>query len=205
MIYITGCAKSGTTLLRRMFFSFRRCGIVNTEIELDAFVTVPKQQNLNGDTLIGKRTVSTVFSNIMFPKLVEHQLGVIKKHDVKILNIIRDGRDAILSDWISPERWIASIEDAETYKDYITLSVYFEDLVRQPDKVQAQIAETFGLEAKDKFSNYPDFMTQEDKGQYEKYKLSEAKIGQDLEFYKKRCPGLVPRIDKLLRGHNYIG
>lgn len=206
-IYITGCAKSGTTLLRRMFYSFRRCSIVDEEIDIDAFLQVASRDDFkDDDAVVGKRTVSTVFSNIMFPKYREHQLKTIKDNDIKVVNIIRDGRDAILNGWISCDRWIASLQDAETYKDYITATVYFEDLIRQPDKVQGDLVLKLGLEPHAAFSDYPKFMEADDSvvGHYKKYKLSEGKIGQDLERYKKVCPGLREQFDEQLKRHGYL-
>jgi len=207
MIYITGCAKSGTTLLRRMFYAFGESAIINEEIDIDAFVALSKTQKIPDDTaLIGKRTVSTVFSNIMFPTLMEHQLNVIRENGIKVVNIIRDGRDAILNGWISCDRWIASLEQAEQYKQDIAATVCFENLIRKPNKVQKYLADTLGLTPHAKFSDYPAFMNEEDAagGHYQKYQLSEDKIGQDLERYKKVCPGLQSQFDELLKRHGYL-
>jgi nicotinamide mononucleotide adenylyltransferase len=206
MIYITGCAKSGTTLLRRMFYAFERCGVINEEIDLDAFITMGQKEDLQDAILVGKRTVSTVFSNIMFPKLMQYQLDLIKENNIQVVNIIRDGRDAVLNGWISCDRWVESLKQAEKYKGYITATVYFEDLIRKPDEVQNMLAQKLNIKPHAKFSDYPAFMQDEDaaSGHYKKYKLSEKKILQDPERYKKFCPGLQGDFDEFLKRHGYL-
>ncbi len=206
-IFITGCAKSGTTLLRRMFFAYKDCGVINEEIEIDAFASlVNKPNGPKSEAIVGKRTVSTVFSNTMFPSLLDHQLQLIRGNNIKVVNIIRDGRDAVLNGWISCDRWIASLEQAEQYKDYIAAQVYFEDLIRKPDEVQQHLTDVLGLDPHAKFSDYPAFMETDDAvvDHYKKYTLSEDKIGQDPELYKKLCPGLRGKFDELLERHGYL-
>ena len=39
-IYIVGCARSGTTLLRRLFHAFETCEVVPYEIDLDVFAAM---------------------------------------------------------------------------------------------------------------------------------------------------------------------
>lgn len=204
MIYITGCAKSGTTLLRRMFFAFEKCSIIDNEIDINAFVEMARNQGDN--TLVGKRVVSTVLSNTIFPALFNDQLNVIRNNGVRIVNIIRDGRDAVLNGWISCDRWISSLEQAEQYKADIAATVYFEDLIRKPDEVQQYLAGMFGLTLHANFSDYPAFIQEDDAavGYYKKYQLSKDKIGQALDYYKKLCPGLQNKFDELLERHGYL-
>ena len=73
---------------------------------------------------------------------------------IKVLNIIRDGRDVIQSsnNYVKPKRWIESMRQSREYKDLITLQIKYEDFVKNPDKVQKLIATKFELDIKFKFS-----------------------------------------------------
>ena len=139
-------------------------------------------------------------SNVL-TKALDNQYDIIRKNNIVVINVVRDGRDVVLSDgkYVKPRRWIESIKQKEFYKDVIALEVKYEDLIREP---QAEMENTLGLVSEHNFSDYPDYV--EDwvfdwnvsvlarKGlgnekNYGKRKLSEASIGKDLEAYKDIC------------------
>ena len=41
------------------------------------------------------------------------------KNDIAIINVVRDGRDVVLSDgnYVKPQRWIESMQQREKYSD----------------------------------------------------------------------------------------
>ena len=106
-IFITGCAKSGTTLLLRMCFAFRnaeilyRTGFNGHELTLNEFLNIEADKKF----LIGKRLPPFILSNT-YTLEFEDQRRWIKQNDIAIINVTRDGRDVVLSDgkYVKPKR-----------------------------------------------------------------------------------------------------
>ena len=80
--------------------------------------------------------------------------------DVKILWMLRDPRDVLTSThpdqpgkfYVTPERWIASLQLYGPFKhEAQVFTVRYEDLVTNPDAIQARIAQSFNLVASRKF------------------------------------------------------
>jgi len=63
-IYITGCARSGTTLLARLFHAFDNCQIMSEECSLEDFAKIDMSDQ-DCDFLVGKRTEQSIFSNTL--------------------------------------------------------------------------------------------------------------------------------------------
>ena len=191
-ILITGCAKTGTTLLLRLFHAFKDVTIVDGEITLSKFIKI----ECNTKYLIGKRDAGTILSTtrkiLEESELWENQQEMIKEHDIRILNIIRDGRDVILSDdrYVQVERWIECMKQRQNLKHIITLEVTYENLVRHPNLTQKDIMDVFDLEKEHDFSDYPKFLpleTDDSIGAYKKRPIGTKSIGKDLNAYKKIC------------------
>ena len=224
-IFITGCAKSGTTLLLRMCFAFKdtevlyRRGAEGHELDFQEFIDYEPTQKFT----IGKRHPPALLSTIHNRDL-DYQAGNVIKHDIRIINVVRDGRDVILSDgnYVKPERWIDCIEqrDPVMFGNLIDLEVSYENLVRKPDEIQKQIEEKFGIESQSKFSDYPDYVEDwvfdwnvsvlaragkgNEKG-YGKRKVSDKAIGKDPEAYKTICtPEELPVFEKHLKKLGYV-
>jgi len=204
-IFITGCAKSGTTLLLRMCYAFQstdvlyRKGFNGHEMTLSEFLNIKTDKRF----LIGKRLPPFVLSNSETPEF-EDQLSWIRKQDIGIINVTRDGRDVILSDgnYVKPKRWIDSMKQRNEYSDIIDLEVKYEDLIRNPNCVQDNICNVFGIQKANHFSDYPEFvkdwvydwnvsvLARAGKGNdsdYGKRKLSDKGIGKDVNAYKNIC------------------
>ena len=221
-IFITGCAKSGTTLLLRMCYAFKdtevlyREGFDGHELPFDQFVNYQSDKPF----VIGKRHPPALLSNVL-TKALDNQYDVIKKNNIVVINVVRDGRDVVLSDgkYVKPCRWIESIKQREFYKDVIALEVRYEDLIREPQKVQAEMENTLGLVSEHNFSDYPDYVEDwvfdwnvsvlaragkgNEKG-YGKRKVSDKAIGKDLDAYKSICtPEELPVFEKHLKNLGY--
>ena len=206
-IFITGCAKSGTTLLLRMCYAFRdtevlyREGFDGHELPFDDFVNHKGKEKF----VIGKRHPPALLSNVLTEELDRQSKEVIK-NKIGIVNVVRDGRDVILSDgnYVKPKRWIESIKQRKNniFGNLIMVEVKYEDLVRNPQLVQTQLEEAFGLESEHKFSDYPEYvedwvfdwnvsvLARAGKGNdsdYGKRKLSDKGVGKDPEAYKNIC------------------
>lgn len=206
-IFITGCAKSGTTLLLRMCFAFKdtevlyRKGAEGHELEFNEFVDYKSDNKF----VIGKRHPPAIFSTF-WNRTFDYQVAKIIGRQIGIINVIRDGRDVVLSDgnYVKPSRWINCMDqrNSDYLKNLISLEVSYEDLVRDPDSIQKKIENKFGMQSNEDFSNYPDYVEDwvfdwnvsvlaragkgNEKG-YGKRKVSDASIGKDLNAYKSIC------------------
>jgi hypothetical protein len=222
-IYVTGCAGSGNTLLRRCFYAFKDTDVLlsgpkwkEDELCLDSFI----ERESKFPIMVGKRTWRTIFStDVMSKKQLDIQVGKIKKHNIRIINTIRDGRDVVLSTItkdklpISAKRWIHSMRHRYIYPKLIAYEVRYEDLVTDPDSIQAQISERFGLVPTHKFSEYPDFIPhlehrsrQFRDPRYRKRPISPDRIGKDLDAYKGivRNPTILRHFERELEKAGYI-
>ena len=151
-IYITGCAKSGTTLVRRLFNAFENLKVYNyDEITPTNFV--------NTDYDVGKR-YGAVFSGWMPPNQIESQLKMFNKNNIKIIDVVRNKEDVLKSDkgYVSSNRYEACMAQREQYGSSITYTIVYEDLISNPDKVQLEISKLLELNIKYKWSDYPSFI-----------------------------------------------
>jgi hypothetical protein len=184
-IFITGCAKSGTTLLRRLFHAFDHVDVIDSEITLNAFLTIEN----SGGVLIGKRAYGDIFSDALSDGNLNRATSLlINNSHIKVVNIFRDGRDVIESG-IKPARWIAAVRQMLNYLGCIAINVRYEDLVKSPDVIQNIIANHLYLDVKHKFSEYPSFFPGDQVDQQKKYRprpIAADRIGKDLDLYKQR-------------------
>ena len=151
-IFITGCAKTGTTLVRRLFNAYDLKVCNSKEISLSEFIS--------SDYQVGKRTVNTVFSGASNKKAVATQLAEIKKNNIKIINVFR-GRTATLAssnNYVKPSRYDRCMFDMCMFPEYIDCLVRYEELIKNPDAVQAYISEVLNLTPAHKWSSYPKFV-----------------------------------------------
>lgn len=161
-LYITGCARSGTTLLARMFYAFDQCQVMNEECNIYEFCGADIEGQ-ECDFLVGKRTEYTIFSNTISDFQRKNQLNLIAEEKLVVINCIRDGRNVVEA-WerawgvYDPNAWMNSILQSLAFKDAITLTVRYEDLLSDPDSVQLKIMEAIGIEKTHLFSEYPEFV-----------------------------------------------
>jgi len=185
-IYITGCAHTGTTLLKRLFWAFEDIEVIPPEISSRDYVNY---RSLAG-TLVGKRTRSTVCAGALSGEIERQQLEHHLAHDTRFIVTLRSGSDTIESGWTKPHRWIACIEAYVRYAHLISLVVFYQDLVERPDTVQQVVAARFGLKPCCKWSSYPDFVPEHNDGQSERYSLKSIAQGGVNKDYDWRV--LVP-------------
>mgnify|MGYP003625751509 FL=1 len=223
-IFITGCAKSGTTLLLRMCYAFKDTEVVykegfdGHEMDFDKFVKHESDKQFT----IGKRHPPALLSNVLIPDF-QYQAADILKNDIRVINVIRDGRDVVLSDgnYVKPQRWIESIDQRNKilFGNLVDLEIKYEDLVRDPEKIQRQMEEKFGLVSEHSFRDYPDYVEDwvfdwnvsvlaraghgNEKG-YGKRKVDDRGIGKDPEAYKDLCSDLeLPKFERHLKELGY--
>lgn len=204
-IFITGCAKSGTTLLQRLFSAFKGVVVVPGEMAIGGFAGMADE-----GIIVAKRSSKHVFSNSIAPESILGQLRLIHAHDIKIVNIIRDGRDVVLSDnhAVLPPRWTSSILQSLTLRGFWDCQVTYEDLCSNPDSIQRYLSKTLGLEIAHKFSEYPAFVPRELTEGEQLYKarpISKESIGKDRGAYVDLCmDDERETFERCLRKYNYV-
>lgn len=184
-IYITGCARSGTTLLARMFHAFDDCYNIDEEVNLYDFVKLCERSNRK--FIVGKRTEFSIFSNILSENDIESNLKLIEDNDIIIINCIRDGR-FVVDSWVNawrlynPFAWLNSIKQSLDHKDIIQLTVKYEDLVNNPKLVEQNIISLLNIKTVHSFDNYPIFVPKNSfKTEDQNYILRELeKIDEDI-------------------------
>lgn len=211
-LFITGCAKSGTTLLLRLFNYFKDVHVVYDGDSNEVYLEMLNQASLDFEIVIGKRKWNHILSYPLDDNTLGQQEKYIVDNDIKIINIIRDGRDVVLSDdkWVPPSRWISCIEQRKRFEHVIKLEVKYEDIIYHPDDMQDKISKKFNLEIEHKFSDYPNHLdegifTKKGGNLYTARPISATSIHKDLEKYKNLCsPKELIIFDDLLKGLGYI-
>jgi len=148
-IYITGCAKSGTTLLKDLFKCFVDTEVIDKELTVDEFLERQSQSKF----LVAKRNIVSVLANCLPTEEAERQLGLLRAEGIKVITVLRNGEDVIESGYVSPERWMCSLYDYLEYREYVSAVLRYEDLVRHPDILQNWFSRLWGLEALKRFSD----------------------------------------------------
>lgn len=187
-IFITGCGGSGTTLLRKLFYSFDDVEVIDKQISLLKFCKLKPKKKF----LVGKRASKDLFTGRGNEQIKHAQL--IKKNNIYIVNIIRDGRDIFPRVFdLKPIDWIKSMDEREMYKNLINLEICYENLVTHPNKEQKRIIRKIGLKQKFRFSDYPEFMPWFDGiEKVEPYghglrRINNNSVGKGLDVYKEMC------------------
>ncbi len=149
-IYITGCAKTGTTLVRRLFNAFDLKVYNKNEMYIYNFI------NSNYD--VSKRISSTIFSDDIDKKEILKQINTIKK--LNIVNVVRNKEDVLKSDnnYVSEKRYDICMQHADKYKKYIDFTINYDELIANPNKIQEKIIDKFNIKKLYNFNEYPNFI-----------------------------------------------
>lgn len=211
-IFITGCAKSGTTLFKDLFKAMDRTWVIEHEVQLKDFCDLDAEKVGDYDFLVGKRTWNTIYSSSrLTDKDIERNQFLIKDNDIHIINLIRDGRNVVASynnSWGSynPFEWMSCIDQSFEYPELIDMTVYYEKVLSYPNEVQKDICDKFGMKRANKFSDYPNFIDFDGhnirSGGYAFRPFDKAKIEPDRETYLKR-PNDIEYFNSLLEKLGY--
>lgn len=150
-LYITGCAKSGTTLLCRLMTAYNVKVFVDDERPIDFFYDTQPYQ-------VVKRNCDSILSSEIFTKhALAHdtqvqrewarQIDYLHWRGVQIIHIKRNKSDVLKSEggYVSESRYNAVLHQENLLKDVISHTVQYEKLIRHPLTVQHEIAVKFGL------------------------------------------------------------
>jgi len=175
-IIIGGCGRSGTTLLLTILgahphiypFPGETGAFLNWDSGGKNEVAVPHLSGLYSYILTSKiPTKSTRWceKTPMNVRYFDKILDYFKKN-VKIIHIVRDGRDVMLSRhpsdpesyWVNPDRWVNDVQAGLKFIDHPqVLTIKYEDLILSYEKTLSKICnfinEKFTGELKDWFKN----------------------------------------------------
>ena len=174
-IIIGGCGRSGTTLMLSLMSVFDH--VFTIPVETGAFCkssyteNPDKKENINiykiYDYILSIDKLNSISRWCeKTPKNVQRINEIINYfgNDVKIINMVRDGRDVITSVhptkdnayWVSKERWVSDVEAGYKYeKSDKVITVRYEDLITDFEKELKKICLFIGESYTSEFSNYP--------------------------------------------------
>lgn len=210
-IFITGCAKSGTTLLKDMFRSFGSTFVIESEVSVSAICKLRASNVGEYDYVVSKRTWDSLYScGRLRDTDIESQYHQLQAADIIVINVVRDGRNVVKSllkdwGWYSPFEWMECVRQAKDHNGIISLTVKYEYLLTRPDEVQNEIMVITGMKPLHSFSDYPKFIetTEQREKNYTFRPLDKSKASfVDKETYLKR-PNDVEHFNELLKGLGY--
>ena len=176
-IYIGGCGRSGTTLLLSILSSHpeifacpRELNLFEGAWESAEKLVLPKWYRLYR-TFIKEKIKKTARrycekspSNIHFVPLIER----IHDGNFKMIQIIRDGRDVILSKhprepekyWVAPDRWIHDVKAGLPFLEHPNvLTIRYEDLVQTFERTIGKVCNFLDIPITEEILNWHEFAT----------------------------------------------
>jgi hypothetical protein len=148
-IYVMGCGRSGTWLLTGIMNTYQATTVVPHEVDFAYFGLV----DCAADTLVLKRAkssyerIESIPVSIRILYIVRHPFDVLTSHNPKSNKLY----------YVDPGRWVGEMMALRWLiesKRPETKIIRYEDLVRRPNDIQAEIAETFTLKIERPASDY---------------------------------------------------
>lgn len=154
-IVIGGCGRSGTTLLNSILGAHSKIHAI--EEETYAFTPTPRLNRLCN--IIDN--IEENFWTEKTPKNINAFDFINQFNFIKLIHIVRDCRDVILSHhpnhekkyWIEIERWNQDVQTALNYQD-VCLTIKYEDLILKTQETLEKICEYVGLPFDSKMFEY---------------------------------------------------
>lgn len=164
-LLVLGPAISGTFLTTRLMSYFDESLIEEDKhpktyfqgVNIKRFVLEPDVKN---KMIWRKGNERMLFNGVVGKHKADEQYEFIKYHNIRVVATIRDIYDAIVSKPLPHvcKLWVNAVKNYFDYNDVITVSIKYEDLVKNPDDIQRMVAEKLGLTIKHKWSEYPKYL-----------------------------------------------
>jgi hypothetical protein len=176
-VYIGGCGRSGTTLLLSILSA--HSDIFACPKELNPFdgagdngsgIVTPKFYRLYRTFLTKKIKPSAKRYCEKSPANIRNIALIDQLHHgkFKLIHIVRDGRDVILSKhprgegkyWVEPERWISDVTEGLQYLNHPSVfTIRYEDLVEQYEKTIRSICNFLEIPLSEEILNWHKYAT----------------------------------------------
>ena len=154
LVFIAGCARSGTSLLRKLMSCFEDVATVDRERTVSHFLDLA---NGPQQTLIVKRTSKCYRDLPYLPECVD--LIYCVRHPYDCLTSFHPATAAVQGYHVSERRWTNEYDSLLRLLDRqpqrTVCFARYEDLVAAPDAVQAAISSTLALGVTHRFSANP--------------------------------------------------
>ncbi|MCF8332320.1 MAG: sulfotransferase [Bacteroidales bacterium] len=217
-IIIGGCGRSGTTMLLSMLsahpsvFAFPdELSIFNHWIKSDDGKLTPFRSDRMYRHLIthpipsGKKRwcEKTPYNIRHIDEIIDYFNG-----NVKIIHIIRDGRDVCLSKhpdkpgeyWVEPERWVNDVRNGLSYKEHSNVyTVFYENLIYHYHKYMKDLLAFLGESFSDEMVNWTENTTVKKNNAW--FGSVESLHSQSIGKWKK--PENKSRVDYLMSVHGF--
>ncbi len=226
-VYIGGCGRSGTTLLLSVLSAHKDIFACPSELYLfegayktSSGVVAPKFYRLYRTYLKEriKPTAKRYFEKSPINIRYVPFLDIFHNRNYKLIQIVRDGRDVILSGhprgqgnfWVEPERWINYVKEGLQYRDHPSVfTIRYEDLVQNFRETIESIYEFLEIPVSKEILNWHQYATvRQNNALYSRItEISSASVGRWCKSeYTERVSQLTnkPEAIALLRKYNYL-
>lgn len=152
-VFVMGCGRSGTFLLTSTMATFRNVGVFYSEVPVEYFGIINKHH----DTIVLKRAANSYETIEQIPS--EISIVYIVRHPFDILTSIHPTARLKTGRYyhITPGRWLGETMALRWLVESNRLRtkiVRYEDLVRDPNRVQAELGSFLDLEIETKASDF---------------------------------------------------
>lgn len=240
-IIIGGCGRSGTTLLLALLGAHPEVHAIPHETRLFCLFAEQSQDPVERRELFEHPDFSTEARLAQLAKLLAKdsirpsarrwcektprnvlcfdEIAESFGGRVKLVEIVRDGRDVVLSrhplqpdkSWTSPARWVRDVAAGRRHAERLNVhTLRYEDLVREPQTTLATLGAYLGLERLDEFDDWREQTNIQRSGAWrasEVQPLSTAAIGRwraQPDHPKIRALMAEPGARELLEYHGYL-
>lgn len=158
-VFISGCAKTRTTLVQWLFSAFENTVVIPGEMQLWVFRNSGIHYFRPHINLVAKRTANSILANKITREEFKDQVSRISLDDIKLVRVTRNKKDTLASEngYVDEDRWTVCEEHARLLRPLIAVEINTDRLMRKPDIVQKEVAKALGLEIEHKWSKWPDF------------------------------------------------
>jgi len=161
-IFITGCAKTRTTLIHWLFSAFKGCAIIPSESSVYVFrKNFLHYYNPKNIHLVAKRMYGSILCGTkLYYENYCDQVSRISTDNIQLVSIRRNREDTLKSEngYVPPERYDFWEEEVQALSNLIVVEIDADNLLINPNIEQEKVSKTLGLEIVDWWSTWPDFV-----------------------------------------------
>jgi len=172
-LHITGCARSGTTLLFYVMSAFKKTYLHDHETNIWSHPNLKEIKKLKKDLLWPNIIYVTKRPSKWYQEpWLSRTIDFVKKSNSRLIYIMRDPRAVLTSRhpldkkqyYVSPGKWLASMRGYFEIKQKLNnyprlLVIKYEDLIQNHDEIVNKFKNILGLELDDKIQSIANLKT----------------------------------------------